>query len=366
MEVANILINAAKDGDTAAWYESISQTDKDMVKAEIGKYKKKEFEIQREYYEKKINNHINDVYEYTGAILAIEVHNWANENKKLDPFDLYFVKNETIWNKHYAEVTIFFPLIVKGVTPPLRLCFIKEGGKWKFDQTITTQQFLRTSGEDFNKFVGFYLDLMKGMKFDRADTSKIKKREFQINKTLSEKYFSAWHTLSNQEKNELSIINIVNDEDKKEFLLTWVLTGDKKAEEIWEQEKKSGKQVFDEIELNWSRTYVSEGKAAIETDENPQTEKAPSTKAEKWFSDIESIFFRQILPYQNFIKKFPEEKTLCAKAQYQIAENYEYANEYELAEREYLNLLKNYPTAAETAKAKANLAKLPEKRLRMQ
>lgn len=341
VEAANRLVSAAKNIDTTAWYKNLSRTDKERIKARVGEHKKKEFETEKERYEKEFNTRINDVYEFVGAEIILQVNDADDENKKLDPFSLFFIKNERIWDNKYAEVIIFLPIIVKGVTPPLILSFVKEGKQWKLAETVSA-----SPKNDFDEFLRFYFDLMMGVEFDRADMSKVKKREFRLDKALSEKYLSAWKAANAYNKNEL--------------LFSWVLTGDKAAEEIWERERKSGNNVIDEQELNAYRKYFVDGSMSGNAALNPKTDKKPVP--EMWFRKVQSAFFRDILAYRNFMKKFSREKIWCAKAQYQIAENYEYIKEYELAEKEYLSFLENYPGAEDTGKAKTNLARLGQKK----
>jgi hypothetical protein len=340
-EATATLIQALKTSDTGLWYSQLSRTDVNSLHEIIGEYQKQEFEKERAYREKSLGKKIKDVYEYRGGGIALELGRYSDSESGNGIFDLFFIKDTTIWDGKYAEVTVFLPVMIRGVFPPIKLAFIKEKGNWKLCQALSSAYFMSGGGTGigYDTFVGMYLDLFYGIKVNHADSSKTVKRNYKLSKEQSQKYYTAWK----------SIKNITS----KDFLAIWILTGDKLAIQSWDQEKSSGEKTLTDKELAMYKGLLT-GKLP-----NAQQQKRPAaSEVEEYYQFISRAFFRDILAYRKFIEKFAHEKEWCAKAKYQIAENYEYVREYRLAEKAYLDFLKTYPDADNVVKGKANLAKI--------
>lgn len=342
-EAAAALVEALKNADPGLWYRQLSKADVDSLHEMIGEHLKNEFEKERSYREKELGKKIEDIYEFKGGQLALSLGPYSGDKGQERLFDLFFIKDIRVWGGQYAEVTLFLPVTVRGVLPPVRLSFIQEKGGWKFCQSLSTAYFIHGRNGDFDHFVSMYLDLFYGLKLDRADSSRTKRKSFRLSKELSDKYFSAWKNMKSY--------------SAKDFLAIWLLTGDKRAFRVWEEEKASGKKTLTDKELELYKGFLS-GKAqpARQTAHTPVLTPAP--ESEKYFQYVKGAFFRDILAYKKLILKFPGDEKMCARAKYQIAENYEYAKEYALAERVYFGFLKEYPSAEDEPKAQANLARL--------
>ncbi|OGR65538.1 MAG: hypothetical protein A2X31_00150 [Elusimicrobia bacterium GWB2_63_22] len=338
-EAAAALVEALKSADPGLWYRQLSKADVDSLHEMIGEHMKNEFEKERAYRERELGKKIEDIYEFKGGQLALSLGPYSRDKGQEKLFDLFFIKDIRVWGGQYAEVTLFLPVAIRGVLPPVRLSFIKEAGEWKFCQSLSTAYFVHGRNGDFDYFVNMYLNLFYGLKLDRTDSSKIKRKSFRLSKELSDKYFTAWKNMKSY--------------SAKDFLAMWLLTGDKKAIRVWEEEKTSGKKTLTDKELEMYKGFLS-GK----TQPSRQPVPPPALESEQYFQYVKGAFFRDILAYKKLLLKFPGDEKMCAKAKYQIAENYEYAREYALAEMVYLGFLKKYPAAEDEPKAQANLAKL--------
>jgi len=339
-EVATALIEASKESDLTGWYDHLSESDIEIIQTKIGERQKEVFERQKDEVEKAFGRPVIDVNVFKSAELMLELSGYIRREEGIQAFALFFVKDSTVWSDKYAEVTVFLPVRVKWIMPFVKLSFIKEKDKWKFCQALSVAHFMSDGRKgDFNDYVKMYFNLFMGVEFDRADVSKIVKEEYHLPQNLSNKYYSAWNAAINDLKNDI--------------LLVWMLTGDKKAREAWKAEEDSNKTA---VEKNYKIfTEILAGKNMLaQSQETVET----STDAEKYFQFIKSEFFRTVSPYRKFMAKFPDNTRLCAKAQYQIAEYYEYAKEYVQAEKEYLSFLKNYPHEEEAVVSRINLAKL--------
>ena len=337
------LIKAMKDYDPGLWYSRLSKTDVDSLHEMIGEYQKQEFERDRTYQEKELGKTFRDIYEYKGGELALILRPYSKDKGQQNILDLFFIKDISIWADKYAEVTVFLPIMIRGVLPPIRLSMVKENGTWKFCQALSSTYFINGRNSNFDVFVSMYLDLFMGIRLDRADTSKMRRKEFRLPPEQSDKYFTTWKNITNI--------------TAKDFLAIWILTGDKKALETWEKEKSSGNKTLTDKEIEVYKGFLS-GNLSGRQPSAQQRAAITNSDAEKYFLYVKSAFFRDILAYKKFVSKFSDDEVWRAKAKYQIAENYEYGRNYQAAEKAYIDFLNQYPKAEDSVKAQVNLAKL--------
>lgn len=266
------------------------------------------------------------------------------------PFELAYIKDVTVWDKKYAEVSVVFPFEYAGYPPPITIFMLREGKYWKVLFNLSFNAYVRMgdSANNLNETVDFFLLSTTGEVIKREDRSTAVKTEFRMPKELSGKYNSAWEAAPSQRK--------------KGFFLMWLLSGDPAAKRIMDARKSADEELVDK------RNYEAFQKllANISTTSLPEKHgydsrlTPPITEAQLWYyrALTNPALQRVSLPFTNLIKRFSSDKVWCAKAQMQIAENYVFARKYVEASQAYEVCIANYPDFDSTITAKQKLAAL--------
>lgn len=337
------LVRAAETLDAQLWAQCLSSTDRALFDATNSPSTRDTLQKRKAELDARLGRALgDDLFEYASLLTVADVTGY----KGLPPAGVAMahVLAENVWDDRYAEVTLLLPLEVRGYLPPMTFYFLKEEGGWKLAQWLTSRLMLgwgleKTGNPDAT--ITILLKAYANMDLDRGNCTNLVRREYPLSAAAAAAYRKAVAEASPSSLNQL--------------LLLWAIAGDEEADRrIAGEDAKDPKAGL----ANQKRLYAKVAVAAKPCAPSPAGApdgKLTADSPELWYRTLstDAVGLRALL------KRFPEERSWCAKATLGIADADLRREAFEEAAAGYEGLLKDYPEATdEVVQAKGKLASL--------
>ncbi len=338
------MIRSAETLDPHLWAECLSSSDRTHYEATVSLSYQRHLEQSKQQYEVRLGRPMGeDIFEFAQFYIVLE----GAGRTGIPPQSaaMAHILEEVVWDDSYAEVTLILPLPVKGYLAPLRYCFLKENGEWRFCQWLTTELTMgwgKDVGRRLDAAVNILLKIHAGIDFDRGNCAGVRQTTYPVPESVSAAYARA-------------LDGSTSPYGRKQYLLPWALTGDKEAERRIAEEDAKVPTAGIANEVARFKQYAALVKPCSPQPTDPSEKSIPPDSAEFWFRVLD----RDMIGLQALLKRFPEDRKWCMKAQMRIAAHQLRREAYAEAAAEYETALRLYPEFPdETVEAKTRLAGL--------
>ncbi len=340
--VVQTLIRAAEDLDANLWAQCLSTADRTIFEETISPSPRNHLLQEKQRLETATGHSLGrDVFEFACFRTVADVVG----KRGLPPaaVAMAHILEENVWDDRYAEVTLILPLDVRGYLPPMTFYLVREKGRWKLAQWLATRRTLgwfANKQDDPDLTIPILLTSYAGLDLDRRNCASFKRTTFPLSEEAASAYRAAVAEASPRARNQL--------------LLLWALIGDEEADRrIAEEDVKDPK-----AELSKKKRQSLDAVAACrpcnQNSAHVPAEK-PAASPELWYRTLRT----DAMGLHAFLKRFPEERTWCAKATLGIATFDSRREAFAKAAEGYASVLKEYPEAtSEVVEAKSQLASL--------
>jgi hypothetical protein len=346
-DTMEVMLDAARRADAHLWSTCLTEADRKIYQLLVGTKTEEDLLEQKNRAEKQYGFQLGEsAYEFAMFRTVHEVTH--GRRKPGDPktnslFDMAHIHRELIWDDRYAEVVLIMPVEGKGLEAPMTFYFLKEDGKWKLFQWMTTRLLLGWTAHneiDYDDLVSFKVVVHTGHDFDRRDCSRMKKRDFSVPDKVSNAYKEA--------------LDASGPRFNDDLLGLWLLTGDPKAKQYADSTNHQVRiQPYFQFFLNrWMPCDP------ISTKGGREQKRMKYDTAAGWFMAA----YDDVIALKQLPKRFIQDRPWRAKAQLEAARRIAYEGNYELAMKEYDDMIWLYPDQKEQVEAaKDEKSKLEEK-----
>ena len=337
-------------------YPMLSNLDRKVFEANQTQHSKKEADDHRRYQENSKIKIPKDDYE-AWAYMTLSEFSGPEEPdqpkglmKFFSPF--VFPKYE-VRSGNYAQVTYIVPMPLEGneVAPwPIVFVFLREGREWKFSLNLSLAQ---SSGMGLSNSDSSYFDNLELIWGFRPPPGKTKVKEYPVPESVSKAYEEIFNKIKKLAKGKKIDTDLMSGgllSGEPGFLMVWMVIGDPKAKDF-------AKELFTQKSLDsvnkqsglWQKQYVLREIPTREPDERKRAEKILKS------SSVRQNIYHQ----QKYLETFKDQKDLCGQVKLGMAESLGYGEEFERAEKVYLDLIRNHSDQKEIFyQAQNKLAKL--------